>query len=86
MKLISWPYILHQACILRQPHRIVNYIEDLSSLFHSIWNKGKDDQSLKFLDKTNNIKTITKLIWIESMRTVLKNAFYLIGINSPESM
>ena len=44
-------------------------------LFHSLWNKGNDDKSLRFLDISDPSKTITKLIWIESMRIVLKNAF-----------
>ena len=33
----------------REPHRITNYLEDLSSSFHSFWNKGKDNDSLRII-------------------------------------
>ena len=86
LKILSWPYVLMQSAILKQPHKIINFIEDISSHFHSFWNKGKDDQSLRLLDMSNHNKTINKLIWIESMRIVLKNSFEIIGIDTLENM
>ena len=62
LKIISWPYLLKQSSNLQQPHKITNYLEDLSSSFHSFWNKGKDNQSLRIIDESNEINTITKLI------------------------
>ena len=75
-----------QSAILKQPHKITNFIEDLCTLFHSFWNMGKENRSLRFIDTTNPKKTITKLLWIESMRIVLKNAFRIIGIDAHEKM
>ena len=86
LKILFWPYVLYQAAESKQPHRITNYLEDLCSQFHSFWNKGKDDTSLRMLDEINIRKTITKLIWIESFRKTLHQAFKIIGINSPEIM
>ena len=86
LKIISWPYVLIQSANLKQPHKITNFIEDLSSHFHSFWNKGKEDQNLRLIDTSNPKKTIVKLLWIESMRIVLKNAFKIIGIEAHEKM
>ena len=86
LKLLSWPYLLNQSSHFRQPHRITNYLEDLSSSFHSFWNKGKEDQSLRMLDLENTEKTLTKLLWIESFRIVMKRAFSIIGIDAHENM
>ena len=86
LKIISWPHVLIQSAILKQPHKITNFIEDLSAHFHSFWNRGKEDKSLRFIDTSNPLKTISKLIWIESMRIVLKNAFQIIGIDAHEQM
>ena len=86
MKLISWPYLLHKSAISKQPHKIINYIEDLSSSFHSFWNKGKEDKSLRFIDTSDVNKTLTKLLWIESLRIVLKKSFDIIGIQAHEHM
>ena len=86
LKILFWPNILLQAAENKQPHRITLYLEDLCSHFHSFWNKGKDDTSLRMLDENNIKKTITKLIWIESFKIVLKDAFKIIGISAPEIM
>ena len=86
LKILSWPYVLLQSAENKQPHRITNYLEDLSSSFHSFWNKGKEDISLRMIDENNIKKTISRLIWIECLRIVLKQAFSIIGINAPENM
>ena len=86
LKLLSWPYLLYQTSQSKQPHKITNYIEDLSSHFHSFWNRGKSEYSLRMIDTDDKIKTITKLIWIESFRIVLKRAFTIIGIEAHEHM
>ena len=86
LKILCWPYVLSQAAETKKPHRITNYLEDLSSHFHSFWNKGKDDSSLRMIDEINIHKTLTKLIWIESFRKILDHAFKILGISSPENM
>ena len=86
LKIISWPYLLKQTSHSLQPHKITNYIEDLSSNFHSFWNMGKDNKNLRFLNLEDKKKTITKLLWIECFRIVLKRCFEIIGIESHEKM
>jgi len=86
LKILSWPYLINQVSENKEPHRITNYLEDLCSDFHSFWNKGKDDQSLRMIDIENIDQTISKIFWIQSFRVVLKNAFTIIGIDAPESM
>ena len=86
LKLLSYPYILKQSSNLREPHRLTNYLEDISTLFHSFWNKGKENESLRFIDETDKLKTQSKLIWLHSMRTVFENVFKIIGIDFHETM
>ena len=50
-KLISYPYLLYQSSFFNEPHRLINYLEEISSDFHSIWNKGKDNISFRFIDE-----------------------------------
>ena len=75
----------HPIVKLRKSNR-TNYLEDLSASFHAFWNKGKDNESLRMIHESNLQKTQSKLIWLESFRIVLKNAFDIIGISAPESM
>ena len=60
-KLISYPYLLYQSSYYNEPHRLTNYLEEVCSDFHSIWNKGKDNGSLRFVDEKNIKKTISKI-------------------------
>ena len=86
LKLISWPYILQEAASTMQPHKLTNYLEDLCSNFHFFWNKGKDDSSLRMLDENNITSTISRIIWIQSFRNILKEVFTIIDISFPENM
>ena len=86
LKLLSYPYIVKLASNAREPHRLTNFIEDVSASFHSFWNKGKENESLRFIDEKNVIKTQTKLIWLQSMRIVFENIFNIIGIDYHETM
>ena len=86
LKLISYPYILELSSNSREPHRLTNFIEDVSTSFHSFWNKGKDNESLRFIDEKNINKTQSKLFWLQSMRIVFENVFNIIGIDYRETM
>tara|TARA_B100000029_G_scaffold55086_1_gene49954 strand:+ start:1185 stop:2924 length:1740 start_codon:yes stop_codon:yes gene_type:complete len=86
LKLLSYPYILKLSSISMEPHRLTNFVEDLSTAFHSFWNKGKENKSLRFIDEKNIIKTQSKLLWLQSMRIVFENIFNIIGIDYHETM
>ena len=86
LKILSYPYIVKQASLFREPHRLTNFIEDISTSFHSFWNKGKENESLRFIDENNILKTKAKLLWLNSMRIVFKNIFNILGIDYNEIM
>tara|TARA_Y100000996_G_C22420139_1_gene601075 strand:+ start:18 stop:491 length:474 start_codon:yes stop_codon:yes gene_type:complete len=86
LKLLSYPYILQLSSISKEPHRLTNFIEDVSAMFHAFWNKGKENESLRFIDNKNILKTQSKLLWLQSMRIVFENIFKIIGIDFHETM
>ena len=43
-----------------EPHRIPVYLYELSTLFHSYWNLGKDNISFRFIND-NKPTSITKI-------------------------
>ena len=86
LKMLAWPYILKKSAETKQPHRITNYLESLCSEFHSFWNKGKDDASLRMIDEKNINNTITKIIWLICFKKTLGEIFNIIGIEAPKSM
>ena len=86
LKLLVWPYVLQQSAQFKQPHRITNYLEDLCGLFHSFWNKGKDNPELRIIDNNSIKNTTSKLIWVEAFRMILRDIFKIIGIEAHENM
>ena len=45
----GWPRLVESAAEAHEPHRIAFYLQELAAGFHGLWNKGKDDASLRFL-------------------------------------
>ena len=86
LQILSWPNIIEKSCLSQEPHRIVYYLENLSSLFHIFWNKGKENKSLRFIDEGDLGKTISKIYWIKSMQIVYKSAFDILGIKLIKKM
>ena len=69
IKFISqWPRTLELAAKNHEPHRICYYLIELSSMFHSLWNKGKDNFNVKFIVekdiKLTNARLLLSLIHI----------------------
>ena len=86
VKILSWPNIVENAALSEEPHKILYYLESLSSLFHVFWNKGKEDKNLRFIDDSNIKKTLTKVYWIKSMQIVYRSAFKILGIKPVNKM
>ena len=63
-----------------EPHRIVNYVYDLASDFHSFYNN-----SGRILEESG-AKQAALLLMVAAVRTVLQNALRLLGISAPEKM
>ncbi len=84
--MICYPFLVYQSAFHNEPHRLINYLENLCSIFHSIWNQGKDNESLRFIDQKNINHTKAKLFWIQSFRIIIKDIFSIIGIEAPENM
>ena len=67
IKFISlWPRSMELAAKNHEPHRICYYLIELSSLFHSLWNRGKDDKNSKFI--MENDKKLTSSRWRSGLK------------------
>ena len=84
-KVSEWPRCLEIASTKLEPHRIPVYLYELSSEFHSYWNKGKDDVSKRFIDKDNKISD-DKIVFLKIVSIVIKLGMNILGVNTPEKM
>ena len=48
-RIAEWPRVVDLALRLHEPHRIANFLYELSSDFHSLWAQGNSDGELRFL-------------------------------------
>ena len=84
-KISEWPRCLNVAANKLEPHRIPVYLYELSSEFHSYWNKGKDDVTKRFITKNHKISD-DKLVFLKIISIVIKTGMDILGVNTPEKM
>ena len=83
-KIFEWPKIIKISSYKYEPHRIPFYLYELTTLFHSYWSKGNEDEKFKFIQKgkvSDNILVIIQLILI-----VLKNGMGILNVSLPNKM
>tara|TARA_Y100000992_G_scaffold290541_1_gene246153 strand:+ start:1163 stop:2482 length:1320 start_codon:yes stop_codon:yes gene_type:complete len=84
-KVFEWPKIIESASSKYEPHKIPYYLYELSTLFHSYWSKGNEDNKYKFIID-GKIKRQEILIIIFLIATVIKNGMDILGVSLPEKM
>ena len=84
-KVSEWPRCIETASNKLEPHRIPVYLYELSSEFHSYWNKGKDDLDKRFINKDKKI-TDDKLVFLKIISNTIKLGMNILGVNTPEKM
>ena len=90
-----FPAMLAEAAELREPHRVVFWVQELSQSFQSYFTRLKDDPVLPQTKHTavqgweaswDWEKTRARLLWIEAIRTGYGAALALLGISAPPKM
>jgi arginyl-tRNA synthetase len=84
--LASWPRIVESAAIHYEPHRIVFYLLDLAALFHGLWNKGKEDKSLRFIINSNLELSTARLLLVQAVTTVIASGLFVLNIEPANEM
>ena len=84
-KVFEWPKIIESASSKHEPHRIPYYLYELSTLFHSYWSKGNDDESFKFI-KNGKIKKNETLAVIMLVAIVVQRGMNILGVSLPTKM
>ncbi|MEX0695147.1 MAG: DALR anticodon-binding domain-containing protein, partial [Rhodospirillales bacterium] len=84
--LASWPKAVEAAAEAHEPHRIAFYLNDLASLFHGLWNKGKDNARLRFIDENDLAATSARLALVMAVATVISSGLQVIGVTPLEEL
>lgn len=81
----QWPRILEATATAHEPHRIAFYLHDLASAFHSLWNRGHDDASLRFLVEDAGLSN-ARLALARAVGQVIANGLGVMGVTPVEEM
>ncbi len=84
-KISEWPKCIDAASKRLEPHRIVTYLYELASLFHSYWNLGKDNPEKRFLNEKKEISE-DKLVFLKLISNVIKSGADIVGVSTPDKM
>lgn len=93
-RMMDFPTIVENAAEAREPHRIVNYLQDLSRQFQSYYTRMKNDPVLpppsirqgNWKENWDWEKTSARLMWVEAVKTVCKNCLDILGLAAPQRM
>ena len=68
-----------------EPHRITNYLYDLSKIFHNYWGLGKINKDKKIISGDDDL-TKSRLVLVQIISLTLNKGLSLLKISSPKSM
>jgi len=84
--LANWPKAIEAAAESHEPHRIAFFLNDLASLFHGLWNKGKEDARLRFIAENDPAATKARLALVTGIATVIASGLNVIGVAPLEEL
>ncbi len=85
-RLITWPRLVEQAAEAREPHRVAFFLYDLASDFHALWNAGRDNAALRFLQDDKPTETAARIGLVAATAIVLRSGLAVLGVNPVEEM
>jgi arginyl-tRNA synthetase len=96
-RLSDFPDFLADAAAVREPHRLVQYIQELASDFQSYYTRLQKVHGDSILPQQRQRvgdwhatwdwkRTAARLAWVEAIRQVLEIALSLVGVSAPREM
>jgi arginyl-tRNA synthetase len=85
-RLASWPRTVESAALAREPHRIAFFLYDLAADFHMLWNQGRDDAALRFLQADRPAETLARVALVAATAVVIRSGLAVMGVSPVEEM
>jgi len=84
--LAGWPRLVESAAHAHEPHRVASYLYDVAAAFHGLWNKGKDDASLRFPSAADAALTVARFALVQAAATSIASGLEIMGVTPVEEM
>jgi arginyl-tRNA synthetase len=84
-KIAEWPRLVEIAARSNEPHRVAFYLYELASDLHGLWNRGNEDQSLRFIQEDSAVSQ-AKIGLARAVGVVISNGLGILGVTPVEEM
>ena len=85
-QLAQWPRLVESAAEAHEPHRIAFYLQEVAAQFHMLWNKGRDETTLRFILAADPALTRARLALVRGVAIVIASGLAVIGVEPVEEM
>ena len=85
-QLAGWPRLVEGAAEAHEPHRIAFYLQEVAALFHGLWNKGKDEATLRFILASDPELTRARLALVRGVAIVIASGLAVFGVEPAQEM
>jgi arginyl-tRNA synthetase len=85
-KLAGWPRLVEAAAEAHEPHRIAFYLQEVAAQFHALWNKGKDEATLRFILAADPQLTRARLALVRGVAIVIASGLAVFGVDPAQEM
>ncbi|CAA9251319.1 MAG: Arginyl-tRNA synthetase [uncultured Acetobacteraceae bacterium] len=85
-RIAAWPRTVEAAAEAREPHRIAFFLHDLAGDFHILWNKGREDATLRFIQGDEPEATRARLALVAATAAVIRSGLAVMGVAPAEEM
>ena len=85
-QLAGWPRLVEAAAEAHEPHRIAFYLQEVAAQFHVLWNKGKDEATLRFILASDRELTRARLALVRGVAIVIASGLAVFGVEPVQEM
>ncbi|MFD1796410.1 arginine--tRNA ligase [Paracoccus aurantiacus] len=85
-KVAEYPRLVEAAAAAHEPHRVAFYLYDLAGDLHSLWNRGNDDTSLRFVQEHDPQATSAKIALVRAVGVVISSGLAILGVTPAKEM
>ncbi|MDD2878587.1 MAG: arginine--tRNA ligase [Acidiphilium sp.] len=85
-RLAAWPRLIESAALAREPHRIGFFLYDLAGDFHALWNAGRAETTLRFIQTEAPDATRARLALVAATAVVIRSGLAVMGVAPVEEM
>jgi arginyl-tRNA synthetase len=84
--LANWPRLVESAAEAHEPHRVAFYLSEVAAAFHALWNKGRDDTALRFIQTDDVPGSRARLALVRGAQVVIASGLSVLGVEPAEEM